>query len=145
MPTVPLRTVIGLLAVGLASGCGNTPAQEAAPPAAQATATSAASAPEARAQALIARGKSLELDTPYVPVPGDPLSHHASGFAKTMCSAVFITGLDLDFAAEHVGYFTAPYAVRARLGKPVLDRAKRTVSVAVPNGPTRVEIGRAHV
>ena len=61
---------------------------------------------------LIARAKSLELDTPYVPPPGDPLEHHAAGFAKIMCSAVFITGLDPDFAAENVGYFTAPYEER---------------------------------
>src|SRR5262245_58644319 len=33
-------------------------------------------------EALIARAKSLELDTPYVPPPGDALEHHASGFAK---------------------------------------------------------------
>ena len=39
---------------------------------------------------LIARAKSLELDTPYVPPPGDPLLHHAAGFAEVMCSAVFI-------------------------------------------------------
>ena len=82
--------------------------------------------PEARA-ALIARAKSFELDTPYVPPPGDPLEHHAAGFAKVMCSAVFITGLDPDFAAENVGYFTAPYAERAKLGKPVIDRVKKTV------------------
>ena len=37
--------------------------------------------------ALIARAKSLELNTPYVPPPGDPLEHHTSGFAKIMCSA----------------------------------------------------------
>ena len=54
-----------------------------------------------------------------------------------MCSAVFITGLDPDFAAENVGYFTAPYAERARLGKPVVDRAAKTVSVAVPGGAVR--------
>ena len=64
--------------------------------------------------ALIARAKSLELDTPYVPPPGDALEHHAAGFAKIMCSAVFVTGLDPDFAAENVGYFTAPYEVRAQ-------------------------------
>src|SRR5882672_3088918 len=62
--------------------------------------------------ALIARAKSLELDTPYVPPPGDPLEHHTAGFAKIMCSAVFITGLDPDFAAENIGYFTSPYAER---------------------------------
>ena len=69
---------------------------------------------------LISRAKPLELDTPYVPPPGDPLSYHAAGFAKVMCSAVFITGLDPDFAAENVGYFTAPYELRAKLGKPVV-------------------------
>lgn len=87
--------------------------------------------------ALLGRAKSLELDTPYVPPPGNPLDHHASGFAKVMCSAVFITGLDPDFAAENVGYFTAPYAIRSQLGKPVVDRAQRAVHVAVPNGVTR--------
>jgi CubicO group peptidase (beta-lactamase class C family) len=88
--------------------------------------------------ALIARAKSLELNTPYVPPPGDPLEHHASGFAKIMCSAVFITGLDPDFAAANVGYFTAPYAIRSKLGKPVIDRAGKAVHVTLPNGVTRI-------
>ena len=88
--------------------------------------------------AMLARDKALELPTPYLPPPGNPLDHHAAGFAQVMCSAVFITGLDPDFAAENVGYFTAPYAQRAKLGKPVIDRAAKTVSVAVPGGPVRV-------
>ena len=88
--------------------------------------------------AMLARDKALELPTPYVPPPGNPLDHHAAGFAQIMCSAVFITGLDPDFAAENVGYFTAPYAERARLGKPVVDRAAKTVSVAVPGGAVRI-------
>ena len=62
--------------------------------------------------AMIARAKALELNTPYVPPPGDPLEHNTSGYAKTMCSAVFITGLDPDVAAESVGYFTGPYEER---------------------------------
>src|SRR3989454_7564045 len=86
---------------------------------------------------VIERGKSLELDTPYVPPPGDALEHHASGFAKIMCSAVFITGLDPDFAAENVGYFTAPYAIRSRLGKPVIERGAKAVHVTLPNGVRR--------
>src|SRR5438045_8786144 len=75
--------------------------------------------------ALVARAKSFELDTPYVPPPGDPLTHHAAGYAKVMCSAVFLTGLAPDFAAENVGFFTAPYAERAKLGKPVIDGATK--------------------
>ncbi|MGE0820863.1 MAG: serine hydrolase domain-containing protein [Candidatus Binatia bacterium] len=87
--------------------------------------------------ALIARAKSLELDTPYVPPPGDALVHHAAGFAKVMCSAVFITGLDPDFAAENVGYFTAPYAARAQMRKPVVNHADKTVQITLPSGVTR--------
>lgn len=88
--------------------------------------------------ALIARAKALELNTPYVPPPGDPLEHDTSGYAKAMCSAVFITGLDPDVAAENVGYFTAPYASRAKVGRPVVDRVNKQVSISMPNGPTLV-------
>jgi len=94
-------------------------------------------APQTQLDELIARAKSLELDTPYVPPPGDPLVHHAAGYAKVMCSAVFMTGLAPDFAAENVGYFTAPYEVRAMLGKPVIDRANQAVHITVPDGVTR--------
>src|SRR5947208_12059336 len=90
--------------------------------------------PSAAQGALIARAKSLELDTPYVPPPGDALEHHASGFAKIICSAVFVTGLDPDFAAENVGYFTSPYAERAKVGKPVIDRATKIVHITIPSG-----------
>lgn len=105
----------------------------------QSTLSAGQAADQARAT-LIARAKSYELNTPYAPPPGDPLVHYAAGFAKVMCSAVFITGLDPDFAAENVGYFTAPHEVRARLGKPVVDRAHKSVNVAVPNGPTRTAV-----
>src|SRR5437016_11964428 len=98
--------------------------------------TAASQDPLPTNEALIARGKSFELDTPYVPPPGDPLEHHTAGFAKIMCSAVFITGLDPDFAAENVGYFTSPYAERAKVGKPVIDRAAQAVHVTLPNGVT---------
>lgn len=90
--------------------------------------------------AILARAASLELDTPYDPPPGDPLVHHAAGLAKVMCSAVFITGLDPQFAAENVGYFTAPYESRAKLGTPVIDYAARAVHVTVPNGVTRTAV-----
>jgi CubicO group peptidase (beta-lactamase class C family) len=100
-------------------------------------ASAAAQASLSPRDALIARAKALELDTPYVPPPGDPLEHHAAGFAKVMCSAVFVTGLDPDFAAENVGYFTSPYRERAKMGKPVVDRAARAVHVSLPNGVTR--------
>jgi CubicO group peptidase (beta-lactamase class C family) len=84
--------------------------------------------------ALSERAKQFELDTPYVPPPGDALEHHTSGYAKTMCSAVFITGLDPDVAAESVGYFTGPYEERKKVGKPVVDREKKEVRITLPNG-----------
>ena len=112
-----LRLVSLFLLASLASACGNAP---------EPAATSSAPAPELPAkEALIARAKALELNTPYEPVPGSALEHNTSGYAKTMCSAVFITGLDPDVAAESVGYFTGPYAERKKVGKPVVDRAKK--------------------
>jgi hypothetical protein len=99
--------------------------------------TTAAAAQAPSNSALIARAKSFELDTPYVPPPGDPLAHHAAGYAKVMCSAVFMTGLAPDFAAENVGFFTAPYEVRGKLGKPVIDRDKKEVHVTLSNGTVR--------
>lgn len=92
--------------------------------------------PEPNPAALIQRAKALELNTPYVAPPGNSLAHHAAGFATVICSAVCITGLDPDFAAENVGYFTAPYEMRSKLGKPVVDRQNKQVRVTVPGGVT---------
>src|SRR5256885_2171657 len=86
---------------------------------------------------LIARANSLELSTSYVPPPGTSLEHEGGGFARFLCSAVFIPGLDPEFAAENVGSFPAPYAERAKLGKPIIDRAGRAVHVTLPNGVRR--------
>src|SRR6202043_2100419 len=99
--------------------------------------------PRTQLDELIARAKSLELDTPYVPPPGDPLVHHAAGYAKVMCTAVFMTGLAPDFAAENVGYFTAPYAVRAKLGKPVIDRTNKAVHVALCRGHSQRSVRKS--
>src|SRR6476620_9781731 len=89
---------------------------------------------------MLARAAKLELKTPYKAPPGDALSHHTAGYAKIMCSAVFITGLKPEFAAENVGYFTGPYQERARVGKPVIDYDKKSVSITLPNGITRTAI-----
>jgi CubicO group peptidase (beta-lactamase class C family) len=97
-----------------------------------------AAADAAAEDALLARARALELPTPAEPPPGNALEHHAAGFAQVMCSAVFITGLTPEFAAENVGYFTAPYAERARLGVPVVDRVAKEVRVTVPGGAVRV-------
>ncbi len=90
--------------------------------------------------AIVARARALELPTVAEPPPGDPLEHHAAGLAKVICSAVFVTGLDPDFAWENLGYFTAPYAERARLGRPEIDWTRQAVHVTLPNGVRRTAV-----
>jgi CubicO group peptidase (beta-lactamase class C family) len=126
------RTLPALIALALLSR-GDLPAQVPATQPGPVAPTQPTPTPRER---LVARAKSLDLGTPFVPPPGDPLEHNAAGLAETVCSAVFVTGLDPDFATEYVGYFTSPYAERAKLGKPVLDRAAGTVRVSVPGGST---------
>jgi CubicO group peptidase (beta-lactamase class C family) len=115
----------GLLLLGIA--CSAPPPPEPAP-----------SAPEPGSdEALIARAKSFELPTEYVPPPGEALEHHTAGFAKTLCSAVFITGLDPEFAAENVGYFTGPYEERKQVKEKRIDRENKAVHLTLSNGVVR--------
>ena len=87
---------------------------------------------------ILARAKALELDTEYVPPPGDTLEHHTSGFAKILCSAVFITGLDPEFAVKNVGYFTSPFDERDKVVERRIDRENEEVHLTLPSGVTRV-------
>ena len=86
---------------------------------------------------LLARAAAVELDTSYVAPPGDPLPHHISGFAKTLCSAVFVTGLDPEFAAANVGFFSGPYAYRRHVIQRVVDRERQRVHLTLPDGVVR--------
>src|SRR5512145_3466394 len=86
---------------------------------------------------LLERANGLELDTPYVPPPGDPLQHHSAGFAKIVCSAVFVSGFDAGFAASTLGFFVSPAGARAQVEKPVVDRENKAVHVVLPDGSTR--------
>jgi CubicO group peptidase (beta-lactamase class C family) len=81
-----------------------------------------------------ARAKALELDTPYVPPPGDPLQHHAAGLVKVVCSAVFLSSFDAEFATRNLGFFVSPEETRSRMAPPVVDRARKSVSVQLPDG-----------
>jgi len=87
---------------------------------------------------VVARGRSLELPGAWTPPPGEALVHHTSGFAKTLCSAVFITGLDPADAAANVGFFTGPLEQRRFVVDTVIDRARQEVRLTLPNGVTRV-------
>ncbi len=123
----------GLLCIfiyGLMTGCSQ-PTEKSASPSLK---TEAAAE---QVETIVERANRLELDTEYVPPPGDPMAHHTMGFARTLCSAVFVTGLDADFAAESVGYFTAPYEHRSVVVKREVDHDNKTVNLTMENGMVR--------
>ena len=122
-----------VLALG-ACGAGDQATQGEPDALAQAPTQAAATDP---VEKLIARAKSLELDTPYTPPPGDIQAHETMGFARTLCSAVFVSGLDEDFAAENVGFFTSPLDSRGVVTQRVVDREGGAVHLALANGTTR--------
>jgi CubicO group peptidase (beta-lactamase class C family) len=86
------------------------------------------------------RAQALELNTRYVAPPGDALQHHTAGLAKIVCSAVFVSGFDAQFAAQNLGYFVSPYEERAKVGAPLVDRARNSVSIRMPNGTARTAL-----
>src|SRR5512139_4313259 len=92
-------------------------------------------APDRRA-AVIARGDSLQLPGEWTPPPGNALDHHTAGFAKTLCSAVFITGLDPADAAANVGAFTGPFEYRGEVVDTVVDRKRQEVRLTLKSGVT---------
>jgi CubicO group peptidase (beta-lactamase class C family) len=120
-----LSRIVVLLCLLTSLACGGAPPVEPVSPA------------PGSDEALVARAKELELETVYVPPPGDALEHHTAGFAKTLCSAVFITGLDPDFAAENVGYFTGPYEERKHVTEKRIDRENKAVHLTLESGVVR--------
>ena len=119
-----------LVAAVLLGGAGCS-ARKAAP----ATPSSPATQLEAR---ITARGDSLSLGTKWTPPPGVALEHSIAGFATTLCSAVFITGLDPADAAANVGIFTGPLEDRSAVTDTVIDRTTQTVKLTLASGVTRV-------
>ncbi len=87
---------------------------------------------------VLERARRLDMGGEYVIPPGDPLTHFGAGFAKVLASSVFLTGLPLAFAKEHVGYFTAPYEQRAHVVDVQADTARQSITVHLANGVTRV-------
>lgn len=59
------------------------------------------------------------------------------GFARTLCSGVFVTGLDEDFAAENIGYFTSPYETRSVVVNREVDHENKMVHLTMENGVVR--------
>lgn len=113
-----------------ASGCAEAP-DEASPP--EAVESSA----DGTRERLLHRAAELELATEYEPPPGDPLHHHTAGFAKILCSNVFIAGLDPGFAAENVGFFSSPREHRRHVVDTVVDFDRQSVHLTLPDGVVR--------
>lgn len=125
MSVCPIRPLFTTVLAGFAVGCG--PASDA---------SQAQSDPTDRTF-LLARADSLELPGEWVPTPGDALEHSTAGFAKILCSGVFLTGLEPADAAETVGYFTSPYRDRVHVVDTVVDMERQSVSLTLPSGVTR--------
>lgn len=78
-----------------------------------------------------------ELDTRWERPPGDPLEHAAAGFAKILCSAIFITGRSEADATEEDGYFVSKPEERKLIKSTEVDAGSQTVRVTLPNGIVR--------
>jgi CubicO group peptidase (beta-lactamase class C family) len=97
--------------------------------------TAAEKAPGATGQSATALPP--ELPTQWERPPGDGLEHELAGFAKILCSAIFVTGSSLADAAEQDGHFVTTVEARAQARDTVVDRQRKRVSVTAPNGAVR--------
>ena len=86
---------------------------------------------------LCGAGAAAELPTTWQVPPGDALEHEAAGYAKILCSAVFITGRELETAKREDGFFVAPQEMRAQVTTIEVDRAQKEVRATLPDGVTR--------
>jgi CubicO group peptidase (beta-lactamase class C family) len=78
-----------------------------------------------------------ELPTTWEAPPGDPLEHAAAGFAKVLCSALFITGRNLATAADEDGLAVSPRDTRHAITDTVVDLERQAVHLTLRNGVTR--------
>lgn len=74
-------------------------------------------------------------ETIYTP-PATPTELGLAGFAKVLCSAVFVSGRDADEAAHNSGFFMVPEADRPRVTWRI-DRDSKAVHMTLGDGPTR--------
>jgi CubicO group peptidase (beta-lactamase class C family) len=121
------RVLIGLGVLAAFAGAGLGAAQTTSSDAAQ------------KREAMLARARAADLPGRWTPPPGDPLSHHTAAYAKLLCTAVFVSGMDPSFARQTLGDNNALAAVahRVKAGEPVIDRKRREVRIAAKRGITR--------
>jgi len=99
----------------------------------------AAEAPvsDGSSESINARADHFRVDNNYEPPPGEALHHYTAGFAKILCSAVFVTGLDPKDAAANVGGFISPFDQRHHVVDIRIDRVREEVSLVLPDGVVR--------
>lgn len=78
-----------------------------------------------------------ELPTSWEIPPGDPLEHAIAGYAKILCSAVFVSGRKPAEAMEQDGFFVAPASARREAKKVEVDERAKAVRITLGNGVTR--------
>lgn len=122
------RTSLHAALTALVLGCGPTDQTD------QSAASDTADDPGA---ALIARGNEFEIPGEWMVPPGDPLVHATAGFAKILCSNVFLSGLDPAFAAANTGFFSSPAELRGAVTDTVVDHENRRVHLTLPDGTVR--------
>jgi CubicO group peptidase (beta-lactamase class C family) len=83
------------------------------------------------------RSPPKESSTVWEVPPGDPLELMTAGFAKVLCSALFITGRELATAVDEDGFFVSPRAQRRAVTDTAVDWKGHAVHLTLPNGVTR--------
>ena len=78
-----------------------------------------------------------ELPTKWEAPPGEPLEHMTAGYAKILCSAIFVTGRDLKTAQREDGFFVAPSVEREQVTNVEVDEANKIVRLTLGNGVVR--------
>jgi hypothetical protein len=110
-----------LMSLVIAGGCQKPSPKESAPapgPALNGAAT--------QRESLLRRAKSVELNTAYVPPPGETLDHHAAALAEAVCSGVFVSGFSPEFLPHATSRIPAPGSVTRDLS-PTQRRAMHLI------------------
>ena len=95
-----------------------------------------ACAPAKRSPDTEAPTTEVVQSVPYAP-PGTPVELGIAGYAKVLCSAVYVSGRDLDEASRHSGLFFIEPSDRPGVSAITHDETTRAVSVSHGDSVTR--------
>ena len=78
-------------------------------------------------------------DFRYIP-EGSEVELGVGGYAKVLCSAVFVSGRDPEEAMHTSGYFMMPESELPRVSRPVVDREAGTLTLTHADGARRTAV-----